>query len=127
MEQSSCKRCKKPVEDQGKTQCNKCIEYRNKYRYENRVELAEVARVRYQQNKKKEAERHRKYNQDHAEEIKAKKQEKQQCEICKGKYTRSHSADHLKTNKHICALHPEMKPKTPKHIKDEQDYQLWLK
>ena len=50
-------------------------------------------------NKERKKENDKIYREEHAEEIKAKKNEKFTCE-CGGKYTNSHKQEHLKTTKH---------------------------
>lgn len=62
-------------------------------------------------NKDKIKEYQKEYYIDNLDKIKKHKNQKHSCEICKGKYTTSHKAQHIKSIKHQKAILEQQQPK----------------
>ena len=84
--------------DTDKAQCEKCSEYKQRYRENHREQLRKKAKEIYEENK---------------DEILEKKKEKVECPVCKKEISKAKMRLHEKTKRHIYYLN------NPKQTKEE--------
>lgn len=108
VEKKQCTKCKviRLTNDfkEGRTQCNKCLAIKQKYRENHREKLNEKAKEYYENNKDKKAEYNKKYREENKEKI----NEKIECPLCKCFINKTHIDRHFNTKKHQMRLNKSL-------------------
>ena len=108
VEKKQCSKCKvfrlTNEFKEGRTQCNKCLETKQKYRENHREKLREKAKEYYENNKDKRTEYFRKYREENKEKI----HEKIECPLCKCFIIKTHIDRHFNTIKHQMRLNKSL-------------------